>query len=499
MEPLIHFTVPFVMLVLLGLSPKKALPLALLALAPDFDVLFLVHRSLSHSIPVYAAVFLPPTIMAHVMKRGMRTCVLAFSALASHTLLDTFSGATPLFWPVYRESLWIETDLTFHIGSSINLIPTLALATEPTTFQALKSFDAPLLTGEGLVISLTLLTAMLLGIVMRRGSTVTLTPPNIVTGPNRVADPEGPAQMPALRGGNVSPEHVTIVIPTLNEAEAIGTVIDELKSEGYDNILVVDGYSTDKTVEIARERGVKVIYQRGAGKAGAIRTAIEVVDTPFMVLMDGDGTYDARDIKRLLSIAPEYDEVIGLRMDRHNIPPLHRLGNRIISTALSLLMGRRLNDPCSCMYVLKTDSVRNLELTSKGFAVEAEIAAQLSNLGKVAEIPISYRRRIGRRKLQSWKDGFNILVTVFKMAWLYNPVFLLSAIAALLAVPGALILIWQLYIRYVFGAERWSLGWAWLGLVLLVIGLQGFTLATISLLLKRVERRILRAVGGKSG
>ncbi|MEM2319734.1 MAG: hypothetical protein QXQ63_03185, partial [Candidatus Bathyarchaeia archaeon] len=84
MEPLIHFTIPFVVLIVLGLSPKKALPLALLALIPDLDALFLIHRSLSHSIVVLAAVFIPLTIVAYALKKDMRTCALAFSSMASH-------------------------------------------------------------------------------------------------------------------------------------------------------------------------------------------------------------------------------------------------------------------------------------------------------------------------------------------------------------------------------------------------------------------------------
>ncbi|MEM0041604.1 MAG: glycosyltransferase family 2 protein, partial [Candidatus Korarchaeum sp.] len=109
----------------------------------------------------------------------------------------------------------------------------------------------------------------------------------------------------------ISKEQVTVVLPTLNEESAIGRVIDELLQEGYNNILVVDGYSTDKTVEIARGKGVKVIFQKGRGKAGAIRTAIEVVNTPYILFMDADYTYDPRDIGRLLRYAG-YDEVIGM-------------------------------------------------------------------------------------------------------------------------------------------------------------------------------------------
>ena len=292
---------------------------------------------------------------------------------------------------------------------------------------------------------------------------------------------------------SVDPSKVSIIIPTLNEEEAIEKVIRELKSCGYRNILVVDGYSEDRTVEIAKNCGAEVIYQIGHGKAAAIKTGFERVKTPFILVMDGDGTYDPRDIERLLRTAIEggYDEVIGYRKDRRNIPPIHRLGNRIISTLLSLLLGHRIKDPCSGMYLLRKDVVKNLEVTATGFDVEVEIASQVASLGKVAEVPINYRKRIGESKLKTYRTGFRILLTAAKIAWLYNPVFLFSSIASLFELVGIIVLLWQLYMRYLYGAEAWSWGWAWLGLVLLVLGLQAFTIAIISLLLKRMERRIL--------
>ncbi|RLJ01784.1 MAG: glycosyl transferase family 2, partial [Candidatus Aenigmatarchaeota archaeon] len=210
-------------------------------------------------------------------------------------------------------------------------------------------------------------------------------------------------------------------------------------------------------------------------------------------IMDADHTYDPKDIPKLLNIAPQYDQVIGLRTNRQNIPFLHRIGNNIISFAISLLLGQRIRDPCSGMYLLKTDIAKNLELTSTSFDIEAEIASQVATLGKVVEIPINYRKRIGKKKINTWKDGLKILLTTIKIAWLYNPIFLLSAVASTLAIPGITILIWQLYLRYTEGSA-WSIGWAWLGLILLITGLQAFTTATITLLLKRMERRMIQTI-----
>ncbi|MEM1507296.1 MAG: hypothetical protein QXN40_02775 [Candidatus Bathyarchaeia archaeon] len=112
------------------------------------------------------------------------------------------------------------------------------------------------------------------------------------------------------------------------------------------------------------------------------------------------------------------------------------------------------------MYLLRTDVAKRLELSSGGFAVEVEMARQIASLGRVVEIPISYRKRLGRGKLKAWKDGLRILTASVKVMWLYNPVFMLSALVALLTVPGAVILLEQLTLRYLYGSGAWSLGWS---------------------------------------
>ena len=127
--------------------------------------------------------------------------------------------------------------------------------------------------------------------------------------------------------------------------------------------------------------------------------------------------------------------------------------------------------------------------------MEVEIAAHMCSSGRVSEVPINYRGRVGKRKLKTLRDGFSILNAIFWLARAYNPVFLLATLASLMAVPGVLLTLWQLYLRYVYGAEAWSMGVAWLGFFLLVIGMQGFTVATIALLLKRMEKRIVQTFG----
>jgi len=488
-EPAIHFSLVFAIFApILGL--RRAFLISLLTLIPDIDVIFHIHRSMTHSVILISLTYLPILLLVYFFKREfLNVTFMGFLSLLIHPIMDCFQTYTPILYPLSPSSLWFDVDGGIQIsGRGIYPSLSLGLRFRPTSFRHFIVLDAPIFTGEGLLISILLIastafTRMRPPSPSDKGETARSVGSNILK-----VDADSPP------GLGIGVDDITVVLPTLNEEEAVGKVIDELRGEGFNKILVVDGYSSDGTVDIAKEKGVRVVFQRGSGKAGAIRTALEVVETPYMVVMDADYTYDPGDIKRLLSYAPGYDEVIGLRSDRGNIPLLHRFGNRVISFVISLLMGRRISDPCSGMYLLRVDRARRLELTSSGFDVEVEIAAQICSNGRICEVPISYRRRLGRRKLSSFRDGLRIIMTAFRVAWMYNPIFIFSSIAALLSIPGALILLQQLYLRYVHGAARWSVGWAWLGLLLLVIGLQGFTISTISLLLKRLERRILEGV-----
>ena len=163
MEPLVHFVVPFAALMLAGVEFRRALPISFFALLPDFDVLFLVHRSPSHSIIVMSMVAVPFLLLTYKFKlKVYGYALLAFASAASHLALDVFAGFTPLLWPLSGYSVWIKTELAGYIGSSPSLALSAQLLTEPITFQPFQSLDAPLFTGEGLIVSAVLLMPLLL-------------------------------------------------------------------------------------------------------------------------------------------------------------------------------------------------------------------------------------------------------------------------------------------------------------------------------------------------
>ena len=109
--------------------------------------------------------------------------------------------------------------------------------------------------------------------------------------------------------------------------------------------------------------------------------------------------------------------MIGVRaIGRGNIPLFNRFGNWIINFIFNTLMGTDLVDVCSGMYGLRTHFARSLDFKTGGFDVEVEIAAQASRYGVIDQVPIRYHKRVGIQKLQSFKDGFQIVFTVFRMA-----------------------------------------------------------------------------------
>jgi len=292
---------------------------------------------------------------------------------------------------------------------------------------------------------------------------------------------------------------LTVVIPTLNEGESIEMVIDEVLSVGVprDRILVVDGGSTDGTVEKAREKGVRVVMQRGKGKADAVKTALEEANTEYVMFMDGDWTYPAKHIPELYNkIRGEcLDEVIGARTWGEGSQPLiFRLGNRLLTSLFNLLFGTRLRDVLSGMYVVRRKALRDAAFSSRGFGIESEIASHVaSTTGRIGEVPIEYRKRVGEKKLKV-RHGIDIALEMFRLAWYYNPAFLIFTVAAVLLLAPGLVLGAYTLARYLAGYTHFVD--ALIAVVLTSSGIVAALLSVQSVFLKRMEYRLRRLLTG---
>jgi len=292
----------------------------------------------------------------------------------------------------------------------------------------------------------------------------------------------------------------TVVIPTLNEREAIGLVLDELFSKGVprERILVVDGRSIDGTAEIASQKGVKVVFQRGEGKADALKSALDHVDTKNIVVMDGDYTYPADYVCSLVEeLSQGHDLAIGVRKnaEKGSQGLIYRFGNWALTSFFNALFGTRLSDVLSGMYAVKREVLEEMFFESKGFGIESEIAAHVaSSGGSIAEIPISYRRRVGEKKLKSI-HGLGIAATMLRLSWRYNPVFFIFILGSLVAIPGLILGAYVAYNLLFLGINYYFKGLV--AIFLTLAGVQLFVAALISLYMKRIELRIIKAVRGK--
>ncbi len=157
-EPLLHFALPFAALRAAGLDLRKTTFASLLALTPDLDVIFHVHRSLAHSAIVLAAVTIPLLVITR-RNPTLRTIVtLGALGILTHLTVDLFQYYTPLLWPLSNQSLWISGDLALHTQDSAFLSCSMTILKEPTSFDPFISLDQPILTAEGVGISVILLT-----------------------------------------------------------------------------------------------------------------------------------------------------------------------------------------------------------------------------------------------------------------------------------------------------------------------------------------------------
>ena len=213
---------------------------------------------------------------------------------------------------------------------------------------------------------------------------------------------------------------VTVIVPTLNEASAIGKVLSEMPDELLEEVIGVDS-SSDDTPKIARNFGVKVIPERRRGYGRALQTGIEEANGDVVVYIDGDYTYAPMDIPRVVEpiLKGECDVVLGNRfggmMHPNAMNLLNRFGNFIISLIFSVVVLRRVNDTQCGLRAIRKRWLEGTSYKDYGMPYVTEQLIKLVKKGaRIGNVPVAYRPRIGTTKLCAWTDGFKILEVILR-------------------------------------------------------------------------------------
>jgi glycosyltransferase involved in cell wall biosynthesis len=237
------------------------------------------------------------------------------------------------------------------------------------------------------------------------------------------------------------PVRATLVVPTLNESASIAHVLDEFRTAGeaanpklFPNdpltweLLVVDGRSTDGTIEIAEAHGATVLREPRPGYGRAYRTGLAAATGTIVATLDGDATYPVEAIpglvRRLLDQDLDFISCDRLeRVDRRAMTTEHRIGNWVLNafvriayaTYLKSVPGGTLKDSQSGMWIFRRSILDRLKLTQDGMPFSEELKIEVVFRGfRFEEVPIEYKERWGAPKLSSWRDGRRNLQFLFE-------------------------------------------------------------------------------------
>jgi glycosyltransferase involved in cell wall biosynthesis len=215
-------------------------------------------------------------------------------------------------------------------------------------------------------------------------------------------------------------QSITVIIPCLNEEQGIEKVLRAMP-EFVDEVVVVDNNSTDRTSEVARSLGAKVLREEVRGYGRSYRRGFHDASGDLIVTLDGDHSYPVDALSYLLEafLHLDVDFLNASRFPVRNPRAMsrkHKFGNLVLSVAMSLLFFRWVRDSQSGMWVLRRSILKEMKLVSDGMSFSEEIKLEAIRNPRIrfGEISIQYSSRLGEKKLNPWRDGFQNLLFLAK-------------------------------------------------------------------------------------
>lgn len=216
---------------------------------------------------------------------------------------------------------------------------------------------------------------------------------------------------------------VTVVIPTLNEAKNLPHVFARLEEHDLHEVILVDGFSTDDTIEVAKRLrpDVKVVMQSRRGKGNALKHGFAAVTGDVVVMLDADGSADPAEIPAFVSaLVNGADFAKGTRFvfggGSSDITPLRSAGNWCLNTLTNMMYGTKFTDLCYGYNAFWAHCLPSMSVDCDGFEVETLINIRVAKSGlKITEVPSFEADRIhGQSNLNTFRDGWRVLKTIFK-------------------------------------------------------------------------------------
>jgi glycosyltransferase involved in cell wall biosynthesis len=243
------------------------------------------------------------------------------------------------------------------------------------------------------------------------------------------------------------PAAVSIVIPAMNEEQAIGSVVSQLcRAAAWREVLVVDDGSADATAARAEAAGARVVrhpYNKGNG--AAVKSGIRNATGEYVLIIDADGQHPPGDALRLVSRLGEYDLVVGARDAATQATTARRGGNALLNWLASYLTGRHIPDLTSGFRAARTSCLREfLHLLPNGFSTPTTTTLAFIKAGyNVTFEPIEARQRVGASKIRFARDGARFFLILLKIVTLFSPLRIFLPISGVTFATGAAYGIWN--------------------------------------------------------
>jgi glycosyltransferase involved in cell wall biosynthesis len=242
------------------------------------------------------------------------------------------------------------------------------------------------------------------------------------------------------------PSSVSVIIPALNEADAIGDVVSRLRaSAGWREVLVVDDGSSDETTARAEAAGARVIrhpYNKGNG--AAVKTGIRHARGEYVLIVDADGQHQPEDACRIVSKLGEFDLVVGARSSNTQATSARRGGNALLNWLAGYLTGRPIPDLTSGFRGARRECLREfIHMLPNGFSTPTTTTLAFIKAGyNVTFEPVHARTRLGRSKIRLARDGAKFFLILLKIVTIFSPLRIFVPISLVSFMLGALYGVW---------------------------------------------------------